>query len=230
MTARRRRTVTGKPDAPPTVEAVQPEWRPPGIWFALLRGYLAVFSAVAPHRGHARQEHRLIEGSIVDGYGYHRARGVSAQRAAWLAFREHVSELQPLAMVQKTRHDAGYAPRSRYPYWARLAAAPVGFLVVVAVALGVSSLAPAAEAEQGATVAEVFPAGHPRFGEVVEMGEFDTEREALFVASGGTVCLPPGVRAADLPPEVRANVLPTIAPGDTEACADLRPLLSAESE
>ncbi len=197
---------------------------PSGIWFGMLRCYLGLFALLAPHRGHARQEHRLIEGSIVDAYDYHRSLGVPARRAARLAFKEHISELRPLAMVQKTGHDAAYAPRSRHPYWLRLAAAPVGFFLVVGAALGVSNLAPAAEAGVATPhiVGRLFPAGDPRAGQIEVLGESATSREALFFGSGGTVCLPPGTTAADFP-----EALPTIAPGDTEACADLRALIES---
>lgn len=199
-------------------------WQPAGFGFAALRAYLAVFAAVAPNQAHARVEHRLIEGSIVDAYAYHRERGASSRRAAYLAAREHISELQPLAVVQKTRHDAGYAPRSTYPYWSRLAAAPVGFFLIVGVAFGVWSMAGSAEAGTPPLstpavhgVVRVFPEGHPLAGTFVEVGEFASEREALFVATDGKVCLPPETTAADF-----IEALPTVAPGDTEACADLR--------
>jgi hypothetical protein len=196
------------------------QWSPPkGVAFALLRAYLRVFASFAPNPAHARQEHSLIEGSVVEAYQHHRGAGSANLRAAWLSFREHIAELQPLALAQKTRHDSRNGPRGRYPYWTRVAAAPIGMFLMFGGAFAIWGLTASAEADPSPsnTVARVFPVGDPRAGQVEILATFSNQREALFAASGGTVCLPPGSTTADLP-----KVLPTIAPGDTESCADLR--------
>ena len=53
------------------------------IALALLRAYLGLFAFFAPNREHARNEHRLLEGSISDAYRRYRRAGVARTPAAW---------------------------------------------------------------------------------------------------------------------------------------------------
>jgi hypothetical protein len=101
-----------------------------------VRLYLELFALGSLDPAHARRENRLVLGGIAylrEGY---LAGGATGYRAGVLALRDHLGELQPVALLQKVRADEW---RTRRP---RTAAASLqllasAFVQVLALAAGV---------------------------------------------------------------------------------------------
>lgn len=173
------------------------------LGLALLRTYVGLFAFFAPNREHARNEHALLEGGVRDAYGRYRAKGLARTPAAFAALWEHATELQPLALLLKTRADAAAGPGADGGYRRRLAAGVgsvffVGATALVLVGLGGSNIDVPTH-----TVAMALPEGDASTGGVAPvLGTFATLRESIYAATGGTVCLPEGIEGPDLTDEL----------------------------
>lgn len=87
----------------------------------IVRWYLAAFAWLAADRAHARAEHRMLVGGLLDAYDEARSAGHRHVFAAVWAIWIHLPELQPLALIVKTRADAciwARSARSGLPGWA----------------------------------------------------------------------------------------------------------------
>jgi hypothetical protein len=188
------------------------------IGLALLRAYVGLFAFFAPAREHALREHSLIEGGLRESYGRYRSEGVARTPAAFATLWEHLGELQPVALLRKTRADAACTQERDPGYRLRVAGGLGAVVLAGAAAFGLLVLQGGEQALPNVTVAQAFAEGDPEAnGAVPILGTFETMQEAIYAISGGTVCLP-----SDLEPGALTDELIT-TPSTSEqlkACED----------
>jgi hypothetical protein len=83
-----------------------------GLLLLLLNLYLGVFASFAVNRVNARRENSLLFGGIEYLFDDYLRSGVSTQRAYVQALWDHLGELQPVALYQKTLADAELVDRN----------------------------------------------------------------------------------------------------------------------
>jgi len=101
-----------------------------------VRLYLELFALASLNPIGARRENSIVLGGIEFLRDAYRSTGIPEHRAGLLAIREHLGELQPLAMLQKVRADQARLMAPRTPVTTLLVL--FGFVVqLVAVVAGV---------------------------------------------------------------------------------------------
>lgn len=196
------------------------------IAVAALRAYLGIFAFFAPNRDYARREHALLEGSLRDAYTQYRERGLAKTPAAFAALWDQLSEVWPLAVARKTLADAACVPGRDARYPLRLASG-AGVLLAGGVGLfALLGLQAGGVSAPSHTVAQVFPSDDPRSGSVEVVAEADSFQEAIYIGTGGTICLSADFDPADLTDEILST---PSTPEELEACADYELPPSTES-
>lgn len=187
------------------------------LGLTLLRGYLWLFAFFAPNREYARCEHALLEGSLREAYAEYRERGLARAPAGFAALWDHLAELWPPALTRKTLADAACAPGRDNSYLLRLASS--ASLILLAGSGIFALLAPhAGNMELPAhTVARAFAEGDARAGEFEVVAEPGSLQEAIYVGSGGAVCIDPELKGAELTDEI---VNTPSSAEQLEQCAD----------
>lgn len=82
------------------------------LWLRILSVYLSTFLIWTRDRERLRRELGLLTGSVEHSYHQYRANGISSLRAGFITLYEHLGELQPLAVYEKSRAESHLATRA----------------------------------------------------------------------------------------------------------------------